>query len=367
MYNHLNNVIRQKLIIYLKEAIQEHPLLNTTVVSNVFQPQGRPPTQIIVTASSGSDFRVSLDDYLGKYNAFSIVAKCAGFPSSSIEWVVDLPLYTGTRANRGIYYCRVNETATAFTLDPLYELDELVDVQFDGTNYYADLSSTPYQEKVYVRSDYGSFTKDVDYTLSGQRIVFDQYVEDEQIRVFYRFPGTLFGPFNLDKNYACRDALPGFAIAFGERLVPNDMQGILISDIKEEVGEIFGGRYNLGLSISLYALDEKLLEKLEDFVSSWLWENRRKLEDDNIIISKQSNSDQSNEKEIEIANIPTFKGGYSLDIITEWKFFSPYIFRVLDIESVFYPTVDLDRPTDSYSYSPYEDRPLVDLSEFESS
>ena len=334
----------------MQELLANDPLLKDTVVGNKFNLDTPYPLQIVVRDSSGDGEKLCFDDFIGTYKSYCNLAKVIGnYPSTCIEWVRDVPFYTGTIANRGFYYFEVSNNADSVMVSPLYENDSVLTIEYDGSVYYADLAAEPINSKIFVKSQWRSFEKNVDYTISGVRITFnDEILEDEEVSAFYRFEGDDFGPFPIKKNTAYNNILSGIVVAFGERIVANDVMAVYVGDVIEDNAAIYGGRWNLNIDISLHALDQKLLERLVDFLTN-VWIHRIELEDDNIRITSFGLGSQGDSDEYETGHIKAFTSNWSLSLFTDWEKYVPYIFRLINYDLTTVITNDMEDPTRAYT------------------
>jgi hypothetical protein len=349
MFIQATNVIKQRLIREIRSRIAEHPDFSDVLVSNKMPFRDPPSKAIIITNASGSNKRLSMDDFIRDETARASLARTVEHPSLAIEWVVDNPEVPYDEiADPGFYFTRILSVPT-YNDPGQYQITPVIKKQDrfsgDATNplVVAELSEIPLESRlrVFVEVDgeyYRSLVSPANYVYDNvdNEVVLSDPIDStrQELVVEYYYAADVIGPINFMKNQSDVESINGVVLAFGERIVPDDEQVVVVGAVGDQVCyKVYGGQWDISLDIQCFAQDPGMQERLADYVSIWLWERREDLENDHVIIEDISLGGENTDLEVEVSTVPYFSASLGLQIKTNWEIRIPVTFtwRALDI------------------------------------
>jgi len=123
-------------------------------------------------------------------------------------------------------------------------------------------------------------------------------------------------------------------ICMGRRAVKDDKQLIFVSSKQEQQARVYGGHWEMSLSLGVISKDAIQMEEMTDQIVNWLWGVRKNaMEFEGITLNRVEPTGESEESFIESTGDLYFESTVDIDVMTEWQKFCPYIFdiRAFDI------------------------------------
>jgi len=332
------------MVRYIRSRIAEHPDLKDTLISNKMPARDIPNKAVIITNSPANQKKLSFDDLI-ESNVSSRVslARTVEGPSTSIEWAMDNPaIVRGDMVADGYYFTKILTVPTvnssgSYSINPVAKIQDT----FEGSESSKVLTNPPLEGKMTVYTTHlGSYHRHLlspvhyVYDSSTNEVVLAKALPNETVIIEYFATQPTLGPFEFKKNSIDITSLPGVSVAFGERVYLGDQQVLNINnpDNSPSRVDIYGGFYEISLDITVRAQDPGDQERLADYVSVWIWEKRKELEESNIIISDMGLGGESTDSEVEVSSVPFFEASLSLSITTYWEMRKPLLFEWKQLE-----------------------------------
>lgn len=241
----------------------------------------------------------------------------------------------------GRYYLEI-VSDTQFIIDPLYIIKgEQVIVRTLGTETNAQLvhgdlygNFDKLYTKKYSNSEALVLVRGTDYTVTvGGYITFLQpLLVGTTLYADYRWAGDRMGPFDLPKHFHyINTALPGVILSFSNQFTVGDKMVVLIYPQREPAAQVFSGHYNMTFEIDVFTRDPQTLADLTDHLINDVWNNRRlKLMDEGLTITEMEPGGESEDVYDTNTNDLYYKNSVTLQIMSEWKKFVPYLYALED-------------------------------------
>jgi|CXWL01.1.fsa_nt_gi hypothetical protein len=382
MFIQITNVVKQRLIRHIKSRLIDHPDFHDVFVSNKMpSTKDLPAKAIIISGASGTQKRLDLSDHIATATSRAVLARTVEGPSTSIEWVTDnLLTDLDDVADSGYYYTKILSVPT-YNTPGTYEIIQVFRRQetFEPTLTTAPLAAIPLDNKLYVYTRYeGDFRRTLVspahyvYDSNLNEIVLSSPMDRETLVVEYYEAGQTITNIPFSKNSVDPVSLPGIVIAFGERIVLNDQQVVYVSSPdKPACYDVSGGQYDLSFDVTCFAQDPGMQERLVDYVSLWLWEDRVELERDHLILNEpMSLGGEATDLEVSISNVPYFQASLTVPVKTNWEIHIPRVGQwrdigiydlseddgtlpddspvIINIKSKFIPVLDITKETQFY-------------------
>jgi hypothetical protein len=255
--------------------------------------------------------------------------------------------YYGNLTPPGRYYIEII-SPTQFVIDPFYVIkNEKVINKSTGAeltarlkkgNLYGDFD-TLYTMKTKVSNKF-YLEKGTDYTIdSSGLITFLLPLEiDTTLFASYRWVGDTLGPFNIPSEFHyINQALPGIILSFSNQIMVGDKAVVIVYPQREPAANMNSGHYKMVFDIEVVARDPKQLANLTDHLIEDIWGNRRlPLIDEGLTIEEMDPTGESEEPYDENTGDLYYKHSISLQIMTEWKKFIPFLTEILDFDTKIY-------------------------------
>jgi hypothetical protein len=249
----------------------------------------------------------------------------------------------------GRYYIEIS-SSTEFIIDPFYVIkDEVViekttgleiDASLEHGNIYGNFDTIytrkmRYSTKIYLE-------KNVDYSLAqdGTISFIGGYTleKDTTLYASYRYVGDTLGPFTIpDPFHYNNEALPGILLCFNDQVTVGDKLVVLVYPDRESAAEVKSGHYQMSFEIDVFTRDPQQLAELTDHLISDIWGNiRQPLIDEGLTIEEMDPTGESEEPYDENTGDLYYKNSISLQMMTEWKKFVPFLVDLLDFDTKLY-------------------------------
>jgi hypothetical protein len=247
----------------------------------------------------------------------------------------------------GRYYLEIT-SPTQFVIDPFYVIkDERVIERTTGMeptaqllngNLYGDFDIL-YTMKSNVSTKF-YLEKYTDYTIDENGLITFLLPLEEGTTLYanYRWVGDTMGPFNIPEEFHyVNDALPGIILAFSNQITVGDKAVVIVYPQREPAAEMKSGHYKMVFDIEVVARDPQQLANLTDHLIEDIWGNRRLLlMDEGLTIEEMDPTGESEEPYDENTGDLYYKNGISLQIMTEWKKFIPFLTEIIDFDTKIY-------------------------------
>jgi hypothetical protein len=136
-------------------------------------------------------------------------------------------------------------------------------------------------------------------------------------------------PFSFGPYQEVHNAIPGVVICMGRRAVLGDVQVIGVSQLREPQARIYGGHWNMALSLGVISKDTKQMEEMTDQLVNWLWGVRKNvLEFEGITLNRVEPTGETEEAFIESTGDLYYESAVDIDVMSEWQKFVPYPFKL---------------------------------------
>jgi hypothetical protein len=146
------------------------------------------------------------------------------------------------------------------------------------------------------------------------------------------------GPFNIPSDFHyVNNALPGIILAFSNQITVGDKVVVIVYSQREPAASMASGHYTMSFDIDVVARDPQQLANLTDHLIEDIWGNRRlMLMDEGLTIEEMDATGESEEPYDENTGDLYYHHGISLQVMTEWKKFTPFLTEIVDIDSKIY-------------------------------
>ena len=136
-------------------------------------------------------------------------------------------------------------------------------------------------------------------------------------------------PFSFEPYREIHNAIPGVIICMGRRAVLGDMQVVAVTQSREPQAKIFGGHWDMALSLGVISKDSKQMEEMTDQVVNWLWGVRKnQLEFEGISLTRVEPTGETEEAFIETTGDLYFESTVDVSVMSEWQKLVPYPYKL---------------------------------------
>lgn len=296
--------------------------------------------QNVEKASNFGQVRLYLDGV--KVDALSINADTGqiALPANLAPGVkVEVSYYYSDMDKPGYYFVQFNQNA--FNITPLYsEYNEVVIEKTTGTETEANLNNTPvlvdYVLNLTTKKNFNStliyLDREVDYNVDSNGLI--TFLKPLQagttLYASYRWQGENRGPFVVEnENEYLDEPIKGVVLAVGSRKKEGDKQVVILNPKREQVAKVYGGHYTMNLDWTVFSRDPMTTEELADHLVSDIWSNRRpSLKWEGITIEECDAASETEEVYDDATGAMYFENNVTMQIMTEWKKFVPYILKL---------------------------------------
>lgn len=360
MYYNLNQALKRRLILELKDSFAQHPIYDKIVdfIQVKYAFTERPQFGIVVKGGSLNKVVLSADSFIGGIESHVMLAY-VGQPSYPIEWVrEDLEC---VKANGdvlptppGIYYVEilsVPEQAQAegsFIIDPLLTVTDEPVLRFvSGIEHEAQLQQIPVQGTLRLWENRrfalieGTHYR-VDYKTGAIELLV-RSTPGSVLTADYRYAVPSVGPVPFQWNKADFSTLPGVVMAFGKRAKVGDKVAVVVYQDRVETAHAYGGRFDASYDLDVIARDPVQMEEIADLVLMYLWGQKRSaLSTEGIEITDISMGGEAEEVYDETGDDYFYNASLSIQIQADWEMHIPL---PLTVSQVTPTTVAVDKAT----------------------
>lgn len=247
----------------------------------------------------------------------------------------------------GRYYIEI-VSPTQFVIDPFYIVkDEKVIERTTGIettaqllngNLYGDFD-TLYTKKSNAGNKF-YLEKGTDYTIDQNGLITFLLPLEANTTLYatYRWVGDTMGLFDIPSDFHyVNTALPGIILSFSNQITVGDKAVIIVYPKREAAANMNSGHYKMVFDIEVVSRDPQQLADLTDHLISDIWGNRRLLlMDEGLTIEEMDPTGETEEPYDENTGDLYYKHGISLQIMTEWKKFIPFLTDIVDFDTKLY-------------------------------
>lgn len=266
--------------------------------------------------------------------------------------VVELSYWKKNLTPPGYYIVELTPDAQEFYIKQLWSIDD--EILSKNTTGLENSFQLKYTSGVSDK-DFQLFTKHetskerlylepgVDFSVSSSGLItlLNPVLGHTQLFSSYNVEGPDLGPFPVVGQYQAESqALPGVVLAFGNRIVGSDAHIIKVNKEREPVAKVYGGHYEMSISLIVDSLDPQTTMEISDYIVDKVWADKRQLlENEGITITQFEPSSESEESYEDTIGKVYFLTDISCQVITEWKKLVPYQldYRQFDIIPYVYP------------------------------
>lgn len=422
MYQNLLFAVKKRILDECVEAFKKHPAFSKKIkVYHKFPYQRRIQYGIVLRSTSGSQIRMSADNYMAELISHVRLARTSNKPGVGIEWVrentnyvtdyvreedvshivgptqrrfftthqimagpnntkfadnpgqievtidgapvlteyvngekkivmlgsapssgavVKVSYFRKVMANPGVYVVDFIED-NQFIVGAVFIVnDELIIQKADGTETSANLSFFPVYMgslDLYVKSRNGGLPNwlvdGTDYTIdypTGLITFLTPLPKNFQLFADYQYhAGFSVGPFQFRPYQEVHDAIPGVVLSIGRRAQKGDRQLVIVSEFRESQARVYGGHWDMSLSLAVIAKDPVQMEEMSDQLVNHLWSKKKnQLEFEGITLNSVVPSGETEETFIDTTGDLYYESTVDVGAMTEWQEFVPYFFEI---------------------------------------
>jgi hypothetical protein len=342
VYFFLTAATKTKVIHELRDYWSTHPRYQDLVtnIQGKYSFKERPQYGIVVRGGNGSKVQFSPNNYMGIVKSHVTLANIPGYPGTSVEWVRENEL--AIQANNGhfpsppgVYYCEMTE-------DDAFYVEPLLDVQAEPvtmvTSSEGVLQTTPYGRslRLFELPSSRLLRLGADYTVGedGLTIYFREPVPSQATVVAdYRVAGEATGPWKVLPFTGYTRPIPGCVLVFGRRFQKGDRFAVVISKVREQAYEVYGGKWEMSLDLDIIARDPAAQMEIADQTLMFLWATLRpRVIDQGIDIQDVSLGGETEEVFDENADEYFYNSSISMTLQTDWELHVPLVPKIFSFE-----------------------------------
>jgi hypothetical protein len=253
-----------------------------------------------------------------------------------INSTVEVSYWSRNLAPSGIYQVEIIEGDTElhkfkFMVDSLLNKEVTLIQKSTGMETSAQLPNFPiYPKSLKLKENDEYMSPNIDYIVdetSGIITFFNNPLKNSKIEAFYRVQGLSTGPFEIPYfNYGHNTAIPGIVLAFGRGVQVGDKQFVIINKERELTALEYSGKWEMSISLDVYAKDSYRIEEIIDLTTSHLWVFRKEeLDAEGIAFVDVNFSGESETVFDEGTGDLYYMGSIDYNLLTEWIMHKPLL------------------------------------------
>jgi hypothetical protein len=247
----------------------------------------------------------------------------------------------------GRYYVEI-VSPTEFVIDPfLVVKDEKVIERTTGMEITAQVvHSNLYGgfDILYTKAEGASnkfyLERGTDYTITESGLITFLLPLEVNTTLYatYRWVGETLGPFTIPSEFHyINNALPGIILSFSNQITVGDKAVVIVYPKREPAANMNSGHYKMVFDIEVVARDPQQLANMTDHLIEDIWGNRRLLlMDEGLTIEEMDPTGESEEPYDDNTGDLYYKNGISIQMMTEWKKFIPFLTEIVDFDTKIY-------------------------------
>ena len=284
---------------------------------------------------------------MGTVQSYVFCAKIPGYTNTSLEWVREDSIAIRACRGRfpsapGVYYCEITDLNPKTGVARMY-VDPLLQVRderpFLVSASEAVLMNVPYEGSLRLYELPGSILLQpgTDYTIGSDGMTItltNPLLPKLSLSADYMYPGTATGPWDITPQTGFNRIIPGTVMAFGRGLQKGDRFAVIVSDVREEAYEEYGGKWELSIDIDIIARDVASQQEIADRTAMFLWAQLRpKVINQGIDIQDVSMGGESEEPYDDNGDDYYYNSSLSMTIQADWAYHVPILSRLSTIST----------------------------------
>jgi hypothetical protein len=338
----LLNATKKRIIRELRKILYDHPRYraDSQNVTNKYSFKERPQRGIIINGTSADRVRLSADNYIGRLSSFCMLTWVHAHQGTSIEWVREnFPALEEISRKRdifpsqpGVYVVDVRAVPDdarsvpgQFFIQPLLSVvNEPLIVFSTSADQTAQISRTdiyPGSVRLWLDGRTG-LVQGTDFTVNyetGEVEFHKSTPTGGMIFADYRYKLPEQGPLYFQREEFNSTAIPGCVIAFGDRCQACDKQAIVVTDERTDVADVYGGKYEVNLSVVVFTRDAEDREKMTDYVLMKILELQNSLATEGIELLDVSPGGEDEEVYNQDSDEYYYETTISLSVRVDWE------------------------------------------------
>jgi len=258
----------------------------------------------------------------------------------------------------GLYYFEVTKDfgtgSFEVMIDTLLEVESIIIASASGGETTFQLQSYPvYPQTFELLENDRALIEGTHYTLNYDTglITFLPNPDDpaqtlapgRQYSVGYRYQGPSMGPYNVTKLQSGVGILPGITLAFSNWLQVGDKQVVIVTKTREESAQEFGGKFDLSITLDVYARDPIQRELVADLLVVKLFgELKPKFDGEGLLVVRVTPTGETEDIYDENTDTPYYMAGIDISIQADWNFYVPLVPKIkfVNAEVIMVPSIN---------------------------
>jgi hypothetical protein len=252
---------------------------------------------------------------------------------------VEVSYWSRNMALPGIYQIEIisgNEEIKEydFLIDALLDREEVIfeNSTGDETTYILNNHQPIFNGSLKIRENDNLLDEGKDYVIDYNSgiVTFLQsptLLRGSKVVARYRVKGLTTGPFKIKSSYqALNTALPGVVIAFGNAVSVGDKHFIVINRTREITALEYSGKWEMTISLDIFAKDSFKIEEIIDITTSaLLFYKKEQLDSEGIALVDVSFGGESEQIFDEATGDLYYNGSVDYQFLTEWILQKPLL------------------------------------------
>jgi hypothetical protein len=256
---------------------------------------------------------------------------------------VEVSYWSRNMAPAGIYQIEIvsgdPETRKfEFLVDPMIEKKEVLlnSAKGDETSFRVNNGSPIFKGSFRIIENDTILKENEDYLIDYETGIVTlmqnpPLLRGSKLTAIYRTRGLTMGPFKINEPYqADFTAIPGVVMCFGNATSIGDKHFVIITDKREINGLEYSGKWDLSVSLEVYAKDSFAIEEIVDLTTSaLLFYRKEELDAEGIALVDVSFGGESEQIFDEATGDLYYNGSVDYQFMTEWILVKPLL-RTVD-------------------------------------
>lgn len=278
------------------------------------------------------------------HEIYPALRESSSFSIEMIPPTILVSYYYRDIAPQGYYYLELVDDSSFNVTPMLYVEEEVVVKDMEGSvteafldhiNVLEDYIITLYTQRT-SKSVKIYWERNFDYTIEPTtgKITFlnpnSEFIgapgKPTTLYASYRWIGDTIGPIAVRPYCVDDTTIKGAIIVFGSRIRKGDKHCIILRSSRERCAQIKGGHYTMSLDWKVSSRDRMTTDELVDHLTSDLWGNRKEhLRSEGLVVEECIATGETEEAYDEATQAMYFQNTISMQLMTEWKKFIPYV------------------------------------------
>lgn len=256
---------------------------------------------------------------------------------------VEVSYWSRNMASPGIYQIEIvsgdpEKRNFNFMVDSMIDKKEVLINKANGdeTSFKINNGAPIFKGSLRVKENETILRENEDYLIDYQTGIitlmqFPPLLKGAKLEASYRTKGLTMGPFEIKEPYqGDNTAIPGVVLCFGNATSIGDKHYVLISDKREINGLEYSGKWDLSVSLEVYAKDSHAIEEIVDLTTSaLLFYRKEELDAEGIALVDVSFGGESEQIFDEATGDLYYNGSVDYQFMTEWILVKPLL-RTID-------------------------------------